>query len=334
MFLIFVGWFNVNPSVLGLALTMLLQLATTFQWGVRQSAEVVNQMISVERVSAFGHLPSEAPLSMDRDNMAEQWPQNGSMNIENLQVRYRSNLPPSLQGISFDIKSGHKVGVVGRTGSGKSTLVQALFRVLEAEEGRISVGGVDISKLGLYKLRTKMSVIPQTPVLFSGCTIRENMDPFGKFGDIEIQNALLDVQMMDAVNNLPDGLNALVSEGGSNFSVGQRQLLCLARAILCKNKILVLDEPTANVDSRTDELLQLAVSKTFNGATIIAVAHRLDTVIDYDKILVLGKGKVLEYGSPKDLLAKGGGHFTAMVEDTGEGMAKTLRLRANAGKLS
>lgn len=212
--------------------------------------------------------------------------------------------------------------------SGKSTFVQALFRILEAESGHIVIDNVDVSLLGLHKLRTKMSVIPQTPVLFNGCSIRENLDPFSVYDDVDVWNSLVDVQMVNAVKELPASLNTVVAEGGSNFSVGQRQLLCLARAILRKNRVLVLDEPTANVDGYTDKLLQAAVSKSFTEATIIAVAHRLDTVIDYDKILVLGSGKVLEYGSPRELLERDSGHFSSMVRDTGPEMSKELRRRA------
>ena len=179
----------------------------------------------------------------------------------------------------------------------------------------------------MHKLRRGISVIPQSPILYGGCTLRENLDPFGNYDDVQVNNALEDVHMLDAITSLPLGLDSLVADGGLNFSVGQRQLLCLARAILRKNKILVLDEPTANVDSLTDKLLQEAVAKSFEGATIIAVAHRLDTVIDYDKILVLGHGSVLEYGSPNELIQKGG-DFASMVNDTGEEMSKLLRSRA------
>lgn len=173
-----------------------------------------------------------------------------------------------------------------------------------------------------------MSCIPQLPVLFNGCTLRENLDPFCSYDEEAIWHALADVQMVDAVMELPEALDTLVAEGGSNFSVGQRQLLCLARAILRKNMILVLDEPTANVDGRTDELLQEAISKSFAAATIIAVAHRLDTVIEYDKILVLESGKVLEFGSPRALLENDDGYFTSMVNDTGDEMSKELRRKA------
>jgi len=217
--------------------------------------------------------------------------------------------------------------LVGRTGSGKSTLVQALFRILEAERGSIIIDGVDISLLGLHTLRKRMSVINQYPVLFSGCTIRENLDPFQEHDDSVVREALVDVQMMNTVDALPNSMNYIVDEGGSNFSMGERQLLCLARAILCKSKILVLDEPTANVDVKTDKLLQQAVKKSCDGATIISVAHRLDTIIENDLILVLGDGNVLEYGKPHDLLLLDG-HFASMVNDTGKEMSCQLRQRA------
>eukprot|EP00978_Attheya_sp_CCMP212_P020023 scaffold56832_cov45-Attheya_sp.AAC.8 len=309
---------------------MMLQLGALFQWCIRQSAEVVNQMVSVERVKEFGELPSEAPLVVKEiDDDLVDWPRDGSIDVKDLTVRYRSSLPPSLKGASFRVESGQRVGVCGRTGSGKSTLVQALFRILEAEEGTIEIGGANVATMGLHKLRTGMSVIPQVPVLFSGSTVRENLDPFHVFSIAELHAALEDVQMKEAILvDLPDGLDSVVAEGGSNFSVGQRQLLCLARAILSKSRILVLDEPTANVDSRTDELLQQSVSKSFQGATILSVAHRLDTVIDSDRILVLGNGQVLEYGSPADLLSQENGHFTSMVNDTGEKMSRDLRQRS------
>ena len=181
--------------------------------------------------------------------------------------------------------------------------------------------------MGLHKLRRTISVIPQSPILYGGCTLRDNLDPFGNHDDVEVHNALRDVHMLEVILCLPLGLSTAVADGGSNFSVGQRQLLCLARAILRKNKILVLDEPTANVDSHTDKLLQEAVGKRFQHATIIAVAHRLDTVIDYDKILVLGSGRVLEYGSPYELIEKGG-DFASMVLDTGDEMSELLKSRA------
>ena len=338
-------WLNIPPAVLGMCLTLLLQLAgTNFPWMVRQSAEVVNQMVSVERVSAFGHLPSEAASSTSYDDkVGESWPKDPSISTTNLTVRYRASLPPALKGVSFQVKSGQRVGVCGRTGSGKSSLVQALFRILEAEEGTILIGGVDISKLGLHKLRQSMSVIPQSPVLFSGTSIRFNLDPFSVYDDETIREALADAQILDVVDELPDGIHSMVAEAGSNFSVGQRQLLCLARAILRKSKILILDESGANIDNQTDALLQQAVSRTFKDATIISVAHRLGSIIDHDLVLVLGDGKVLEYGPPAELLFGDDGdddddneyrgHFASMVNSTGNQMAKSLRASAMLGPM-
>ena len=285
-------------------------------------------MVSVERVAQFSNLPSEAPLNTDADIEARKWPHTGDIEVKKLAIRYRSSLPLSLSDVSFKIAGGHRIGVVGRTGSGKSTLVQALFRILEAEKGLFLVDGIDIHTLGLHKVRKEMSVINQHPVLFSGCTIRENLDPFDNHTTEEIREALHDVQMTDTIGDLPCGLNTLVAESGTNFSVGQRQLLCLARAILKKSKILVLDEPTANVDSRTDKLLQEAVNKSFRDATIISVAHRLDTVIENDYILVLGHGEILEYGSPGELIRRKDGHFASMVDDTGREMSQDLRQRS------
>ena len=189
------------------------------------------------------------------------------------------------------------------------------------------VDGINVSTVGLHKLRRGMSVINQYPVLFSGCTVRENLDPFEQYSDEAIREALTDVQMFDAIDSLEEGINSVVAENGSNFSVGERQLLCLARATLQKTRILVLDEPTANVDRKTDQLLQDAVNKSFPGATIISVAHRLDTIIENDFVLVLGDGKVLEYGTPIDLIGQNG-HFASMVNDTGVEMAEELRRRA------
>ena len=326
------GWFKVDPAILGLSISMLLQLAGLFQWMIRQSAEVVNQMVSVERVLAFGKLEPEAPLEQDDDValLKRGWPKHGNIDVEGLTVRYRPSLPPALKNVSFRIPEGSRVGVVGRTGSGKSTLTQALFRLLEAEEGRIIIDGVDVSKLGLHALRTNISVIPQVPTLFSGCTVRENLDLFGLHSDEAIRNVLDDCHLTLVMNELPNGWDSIVAEGGSNFSVGQRQLLCLARAILSHSRILILDEATASVDRRTDKLLQDTLSASFSDGTIIAVAHRLDTVIDNDLILVLGGGKVLEFGSPAELI-RAGGPFSSMVNDTGDAMAKELKQRALAG---
>jgi len=327
------GWFTVDPAIVGLSISMLLQLCSAFQWCIRQSAEIVNQMVCVERVLGYGKVEPEAPLELEIDNKLDRsWPSEGAITVKDLSVRYRPSLPLALNGVSFSVPSGSRVGVVGRTGSGKSTIVQTLFRLLEAESGQINIDNVDVAEIGLHRLRTSISVIPQHPTLFSGCTVRENLDVFGLHSEEAIHEALESAHLSEVIADLPKGIDSVVNEGGSNFSVGQRQLLCLARAILSKNKILVLDEATASVDRRTDQMLHESLHESFGDATIIAVAHRLDTVIDHDYILVLGQGKVLEFGSPADLLRKSGGAFSTMVDDTGEVTANELRQRAFSRK--
>lgn len=206
----------------------------------------------------------------------------------------------------------------------KSTIVQSLFRLIEAESGSILIDGVDVGGLGLHALRTNLSVIPQVPTLFSGCSVRDNLDLFGLHDETSLRKVIDACHLGAVIDDLPQGLDSKVSEGGSNFSVGQRQLLCLARAILNRSRILILDEATASVDRRTDELLQNALQENFRDGTILAVAHRLDTIIDFDLCLVLGAGKVLEFGPPAELIRKGGA-FASMVQDTGPNMAAELR---------
>ncbi|GMI05755.1 hypothetical protein TrLO_g10639 [Triparma laevis f. longispina] len=326
---------DIDPAILGLALMMLIQLAGLFQWSVRQSAEAENQMISVERILEYTDLPMEENLdvNLEEDEKAcgeqgEQWPNRGKIELRDVSARYRPELEKSMVDVTFVIEGGERVGVVGRTGSGKSTMLQVLFRLLDEIMGDILVDGVDIRNLTLHKYRRSLAVIPQTPTLFN-VSLRNNLDPFEEFSDEQILDALECVQMSEVVKGLEGGLQFMLTEGGNNFSVGQQQLLCLSRAILLKSKILVMDESAANVDHLTDKKLNTAVGKVFTDSTIVSIAHRLESIIEYDKVLVMGDGKVLEFGAPKELLDKGaGGVFLGMVMETGDETSKELKRRA------
>ena len=253
-----------------------LQLAGLFQWCIRQSAEVENMMVSVERIVEYGRLPSEKVLHGPKDiSSRSHWPERGLIEAKELSCSYREGSPLVLRGVSFTFQPGERVGVVGRTGAGKSTLMSVLLRLIEYQEGTILIDGVDIKEVGLHDLRPKISVIPQVPFLFSG-TVRQNMDVFNNYTDGEIWRSLDCVSLSDAVRKLDggSGLAGVVAENGSNFSVGERQLFCLARAILQRNNILIMDEATANVDLETDEKVQLAIKKEFSTSTVLMVAHR------------------------------------------------------------
>jgi ATP-binding cassette subfamily C (CFTR/MRP) protein 1 len=221
-----------------------------------------------------------------------------------------------LKEISFKVNPGERVGVVGRTGAGKSSLTLALFRIIEAVEGSIYIDDIEISKLGLYDLRSRLTIIPQDPVLFTG-TLRLNLDPFEKHSDQEIWQSLELAHLKAFVSSLEAGLSHQVSEGGDNLSVGQKQLICLARALLRKSKIIVLDEATAAVDIETDELIQTTIRKEFKDCTIVTIAHRLNTILDYDRVLVMDRGQVAEYDSPEAFLKNTNSIFYSMAKDAG-----------------
>lgn len=216
--------------------------------------------------------------------------------------------------------------MVGRTGAGKSSIVQSIFR-LAHNEGQILIDGIDTASIGLHDLRKKVSIIPQDPILFSG-TLRYNLDPFGERSDDEMWAALEQVELKSVVTELRGAIDCQVQDGGSNFSVGQRQLICMARAILRNNKILILDEATANVDSQTDALIQETIRNRFADCTVITIAHRLNTIMDSDKVLVLDAGKIMEYGHPFELIEQSNGFFKQLLDQTGAATAATLTLIA------
>ncbi|CAD6203313.1 GSCOCT00009755001.2-RA-CDS [Cotesia congregata] len=309
---------NTFGASVGLAISQSLTLTGMLQHGVKQATQVQSQMTAVERIIQYTNLPKEGPIESSKP-LPENWPSKGRLQWKNVYLSYKKDDPAVLKNIDLMIEPGWKVGVVGRTGAGKSSLISALFRLVDdGLQGQIIIDGVDTKTIGLQDLRSSISIIPQEPVLFSE-TLRYNLDPFGKYTDIEIWDALREVEL----NNL--ALDQWVTEGGTNFSVGQRQLICLARALLRNNRILVLDEATANIDSRTDALIQRAIRSKFADCTVITIAHRLNTIINSNRILVMDNGCAVEFDTPYELLIeKPDSIFAKMVEQTGPSMTAKI----------
>nr|XP_058898291.1 ATP-binding cassette sub-family C member 4 isoform X3 [Kogia breviceps] len=312
---------TLDAGQVGLALSYALTLMGMFQWCVRQSAEVENMMISVERVIEYTDLEKEASWEYQK-RPPPSWPQEGVILFDNVSFSYSLDGPLVLKHLTALIKSREKVGIVGRTGAGKSSLIAALFRLSEPE-GKIWIDKILTTEIGLHDLRKKMSIIPQEPVLFTG-TMRKNLDPFNEHTDEELWNALEEVQLKEAIEDLPGKMDTELAESGSNFSVGQRQLVCLARAILRKNRILIIDEATANVDPRTDELIQKKIREKFAQCTVLTIAHRLNTIIDSDRIMVLDSGRLKEYDEPYVLLQNRDSLFYKMVQQLGKAEAAAV----------
>uniref|UniRef100_A0AAX7VVL3 Cystic fibrosis transmembrane conductance regulator n=1 Tax=Astatotilapia calliptera TaxID=8154 RepID=A0AAX7VVL3_ASTCA len=312
---------KLDAGAVGLALSYSVTLMGMFQWGVRQSAEVENMMTSVERVVEYTKLESEAPWETQK-RPPPDWPSKGLVTFDQVNFSYSADGPQVLHNLKAMFRPQEKVGIVGRTGAGKSSLVSALFRLAEPQ-GKIYIDGVVTSEIGLHDLRQKMSIIPQDPVLFTG-SMRKNLDPFNQHTDEELWSALEEVQLKSVVEELPGKLETALAESGSNFSVGQRQLVCLARAVLRKNRILIIDEATANVDPRTDELIQKTIRDKFRECTVLTIAHRLNTIVDSDRILVLDAGKIHAYDEPYTLLQDPTNIFYKMVQQTGKQEAAAL----------
>ncbi|KAJ9304029.1 hypothetical protein DTO217A2_6481 [Paecilomyces variotii] len=315
---------GLSAGMVGLAMSYALQITQSLNWIVRQTVEVETNIVSVERVLEYANLPSEAPDVIFKNRPSLGWPSKGAVTFNHYSTRYRPGLDLVLKDVTLDIKPHEKIGVVGRTGAGKSSLTLALFRIIEAASGSISIDNLDISTIGLLDLRGRLAIIPQDAALFEG-TLRDNLDPRHVHDDTELWSVLEHARLKDHVAGMEGQLDAQINEGGSNLSQGQRQLVSLARALLTPSNILVLDEATAAVDVETDALLQRTLrSDMFQHRTIITIAHRINTILDSDRIVVLDRGTVAEFDTPAELIRRGG-KFYELVKEAGlldsEGLA-------------
>jgi ABC-type multidrug transport system fused ATPase/permease subunit len=313
---------QLDSSLVGLAITSSVQILVFFSMIVKGFSSMRTDIHAVGRVNYYTNVARTEDEGKNVD-LDVDFPPEGKVSYKKLTMSYFQNSPIVLDNVSFTIKAGEKVGVVGRTGSGKSTLLMALFRLVEAKSGKIVVDGVNTHDAGLSELRSSLAIIPQEPVCFAG-TVRSNLDPFNEHTDEELWKALKLAHLHKFIKSLPGDLYSAMAENGNNFSLGQRQLMCLARAILKDSSILVLDEATSAMDLETDSLIQHTIRKVFAKSTTITIAHRLDTIIDSDKILVMGNGKVQEFDTPRNLLSNPNSQFSGYVKDAGLNVASIL----------
>jgi len=324
---------TMSPGIIGIAFNYGLMIDTSLNSLVQIWALLEMNMVSPERLQEYIDVKAEADRTLPSDEKLlkpktemkngrevvtekRSWPSKGAVSIENMSYTYKDGAPLVLKDLSLDIKAGEKIGVVGRTGAGKSSMTMALFRINELSGGKVFIDGVDSSTVGLKTLRSGISIISQTPVLFEG-TLRGYLDPFDEFQDSELWEVLRRVEIADKIQTLPGQLMSPMEENGENYSVGERQILCMARSLLTRAPVVVMDEATAAIDHKTDCLLQSVIREDFASSTVITIAHRLDTVMDSDKILVLGAGRILEFESPKTLIASKKGHFYELAKEGG-----------------
>uniref|UniRef100_A0AAZ3NR57 Uncharacterized protein n=1 Tax=Oncorhynchus tshawytscha TaxID=74940 RepID=A0AAZ3NR57_ONCTS len=310
-----IGKDKLNPGLVGLSVSYALLVTMSLNWMVRMTSDLESNIVAVERVREYSETKTEAPWEVEDKKPSPDWPSQGNVEFSDYSVRYREGLELVLKNLTLSVKGGEKIGIVGRTGAGKSSMTLCLFRLLEAAGGEITIDGVKISEIGLHDLRSKLTIIPQEPVLFSG-SLRMNLDPFERYSDGEIWKALELSHLNKFVSNQPAKLELECSEGGENLSVGQRQLVCLARALLRKTRILILDEATAAIDLETDDLIQSTIRTQFEDCTVFTIAHRLNTIMDYTRVLVLDKGQIAEFDTPTNLLFRRG-IFYGMAKDAG-----------------
>uniref|UniRef100_A0A8C2YHW1 ATP binding cassette subfamily C member 3 n=1 Tax=Coturnix japonica TaxID=93934 RepID=A0A8C2YHW1_COTJA len=310
-----IGKSSLNAGLVGLSVSYALQVTLALNWMVRTTSDLETNIVAVERIKEYSETETEAPWIIEDKRPPADWPSRGELEFVNYSVRYRKGLDLVLKDLNLQVHGGEKIGIVGRTGAGKSSMTLCLFRILEAAKGEIRIDGVRISEIGLHDLRSRLTIIPQDPVLFSG-TLRMNLDPFNKYSDEEVWKALELSHLKKFVSSQPSMLEFECSEGGENLSVGQRQLICLARALLRKTRILILDEATAAIDLETDDLIQMTIRTQFEDCTVLTIAHRLNTIMDYTRILVLDNGTIAEFDTPTNLIASRG-IFYGMAKDAG-----------------
>ncbi|KAH9270061.1 hypothetical protein BASA83_007891 [Batrachochytrium salamandrivorans] len=308
---------SITAGTIGLMLSYSLGVTQSLNWMVRQSCEIETNIVSVERIKEYVELEQEAPYEIPETAPPAEWPQQGKIEFKNYSTRYREGLGLVLKNISFSVKPHEKIGIVGRTGAGKSSLTLALFRLIEASEGSVMVDGINISQLGLFCLRSRLTIIPQDPVLFAE-TVRYNLDPFGTCSDTDLWASLESANLKEHIASLEGGLDFQIQQAGENFSVGQRQLICLARALLRKTNVLILDEATAAIDVGTDHIIQETIRREFHECTVLTIAHRINTVMDSDRILVLDQGHIAEFDSPQVLLKNKRSMFYSLAKEAGQ----------------
>jgi ABC-type multidrug transport system fused ATPase/permease subunit len=323
---------GIDPGLIGFVLQWSVVFAAALNFFFLRLSESEAKITSIERIHQTSTLPIEPAWETDPSALLDpSWPTTGALEFDHVCMRYRKDLPLSLDSVSFKLPPGTRCGIVGRTGSGKTSLTASLFRLVEIESGSIMLDGVDLTKIGLSDVRGRsngMRIIPQDPVLFAG-TLRDCLDPFQTKDDDKLLGALQAVNHRGAKERGKEVLNDKVEEGGRNYSVGERQLLCLARSIVEEPRVLCLDEATASVDSTTDAFIQTMLRTSFRETTLLTIAHRLETIMDYDLVLVMDEGCAVEFGPPSELLEDPTGVFSGLVDATGESAAD-LRKIANA----
>ncbi|CAG2102975.1 unnamed protein product [Medioppia subpectinata] len=308
---------DMTPGLAGFVLIYSFEIITSISWALRFVSETETEMVCVERIREYSQLEPEFSWdSPPESKPPDGWPLQPSVEFIDYTAAYRPGLQPVLKGLNFKLEAGERVGIVGRTGAGKSSMTLAMFRIIEPTTGRIVIDGVDVTRIGLHDLRSKLTIIPQEPNLFAG-TLRLNLDPFDNYSDQQLWTALERAHLKDFIAGTADGLSYEIAESGDNLSAGQRQLVCLARALLRDTKILVLDEATAACDLETDSLIQSTIRDEFTGSTVLTIAHRLNTVLDYNRVIVLDKGVIVETDSPNNLLQNPDSVFYGLAKEFG-----------------